>query len=328
MSDTPAGRRGNGLQAADWGALVDLDPRLAEGLLDRLASAGVPAYVEPASAAGDPWPRAALPNRPLDRLWVDPEQAEAARDVVTAELADLTALLAEAPGGETPFGLVHPVPQHAARRVLPPPPLPAPPPSAQVPPAQAPPAQGPPAPVAPAPASPSAAPPTGPGTPTPAALDDDEVFRQIVAGFDASPDDRLPRWPVAEDGDPAPDLDAARHRPPPVDRAPRRRADDGLPAWLEPDALEPDPDVVVPDDHYVPPPPPPAGWISLRATGSVVLVALGMVLLFAPGLLGQGATTGVILLGIALLGGGAASLVLRVRDAPPHDTGPDDGAVV
>ncbi|MCW2605564.1 MAG: hypothetical protein JWO60_257 [Frankiales bacterium] len=301
MSETPAGRRGNGLQAADWGALVDLDPRLAEGLLDRLASAGVPAYVEPASAAGDPWPRAPLPCRPLDRLWVDPDRAEAAREVVTAELADLSALLAEGSGDETPFGLVQPVPRHAARRVLPPPPLPEP-----------------------------------PAAPT---LDDDELFRQIVAGFDSTPDDAVPRWPVAEEAGPSPDgsssdsptpdLGAARRRPPPVDRAPRRRrADEGLPAWLEPDALEPDPDDIVPDDHFVPPPPPPAGWISLRSAGAVALVVLGLVLLFVPQLVGQGATSGVLLLGIALLGGGAAALVLRVRDAPPHDTGPDDGAVV
>lgn len=289
MSETPAGRRGNGLQAADWGALVDLDPRLAEGLLERLATAGVPAYVEPASAAGDPWPRAALPSRPLDRLWVDPDRAEAAREVVTAELADLSALLAEGPGGDTPFGLVQPVPRHAARRVLTPPPL--------------------------------------PGPPSPPAVDEDEVFRQIVAGFHTPSDDPVPRWPVAEDG--GPDLDSARRRPPPVDRAPRRRrADDALPGWLEPDALEPDPDDVVPDDHFVPPPPPPAGWISLRSAGAVALVVLGLVLLFAPQLVGQGATSGVLLLGIALLGGGAALLVMRVRDAPPHDSGPDDGAVV
>jgi len=41
MDDSPArGRRGNGLHSADWGALVDLDPRLSEALLSSLASAG------------------------------------------------------------------------------------------------------------------------------------------------------------------------------------------------------------------------------------------------------------------------------------------------
>ena len=44
----PSGRRDNGLHSADWGALVDLDPRLSEALLSSLASADVPAFVEPA----------------------------------------------------------------------------------------------------------------------------------------------------------------------------------------------------------------------------------------------------------------------------------------
>ncbi|MDP9435165.1 MAG: hypothetical protein M3P93_08240, partial [Actinomycetota bacterium] len=82
------GRRSNGLPAADWGALVDVDPRLADGLLNSLAAAGVPAYVEPASAS-DPFSRAPLPNRPLDRLWVDPGRAERAREVVADQVRDL-----------------------------------------------------------------------------------------------------------------------------------------------------------------------------------------------------------------------------------------------
>ncbi|MCW2615163.1 MAG: hypothetical protein JWN08_2157, partial [Frankiales bacterium] len=44
----PPGRRDNGLPSTDWGALVDLDPRLSEALLASLAAAGVAAYVEPA----------------------------------------------------------------------------------------------------------------------------------------------------------------------------------------------------------------------------------------------------------------------------------------
>ncbi len=290
MSETPAGRRGNGLQAADWGALVDLDPRLAEGLLDKLAGAGVAAYVEPASAA-DPFSRAALPSRPLDRLWVDPEQAATARDVVAAEVADLSALLAEGEPGATAHGLVQPVPRHAVRRVLPPPPLPGPP---------------------------AVPPQTVPVEPA----DQDELFRQIVAGFHEPSTDEVPRWPASED------TDAARRRPPPVDRAPRRRrTDDALPAWLEPDALEPEPEEEAPaDDHFVPPPPPPVPRIRARTLAGLAVLVLGLVLLFVPQLVGLGATSGVLLLGIALLGGGATLLVQQVRDAP--GSGPDDGAVV
>ncbi len=118
------GRRANGLQAADWGALVDLDPRLSEGLLARLAEAGVAAYVEPASTVDRLHRAVVMPGRPLDRLWVDPARADSAREVVAAEVADLTALLAEDDPSADAGGLVQPVPRTAAPRVLPPPALP------------------------------------------------------------------------------------------------------------------------------------------------------------------------------------------------------------
>ncbi|MCY7365062.1 MAG: hypothetical protein LH469_07110, partial [Frankiaceae bacterium] len=112
MDDSPArGRRGNGLQSADWGALVDLDPRLSEALLASLASAGVAAYVEPALGSNTFTRAATLPDRPLDRLWVDPSRADSARAVVGAEVADLTTLLAEQDPGATAHGLVQPVPR-------------------------------------------------------------------------------------------------------------------------------------------------------------------------------------------------------------------------
>ena len=158
-SAAPDGRRDNGLPSAEWGALVDVDPRLSEALLASLADEGVPAYVEPATDV-DSYTRASvLPKRPLDRLWVDPARAEAARDVVSSEVADLTALLAEDDPDLTAHGLVRPIPRTAAVRVLPPPQLPVQPPS-----------------------------------PT-----DDELFAQIVAGFSQDATDPVPRWPVSED---------------------------------------------------------------------------------------------------------------------------------
>lgn len=115
------GRRDNGLSASEWGALVDLDPRLSEPLLDSLAAEGVPAYVEPASDL-DSYTRASvLPDRPMDRLWVDPARADLARGVVASEVADLTALLADVEPGSTVEGLVRPIPRTAAVRVLTPP---------------------------------------------------------------------------------------------------------------------------------------------------------------------------------------------------------------
>ena len=274
-------RRSNGLPSAEWGALVDLDPRLSEALLDSLAAVGVPAYVEPAHDVDTVSRATTHPKRPLDRLWVDPDRAGQARDIVSAELADLTTLLAEEEPGATAHGLVRPVPRSGAARVLSPPVLPEP--------------------------------PTGP-----AAADDDEVFRQIVAGFSLPDSAAVRPWPAVED------LPAGRPEPSPPLR--RRRTDRtepqaGLPGWVEPAAL-------ADDGHFEPPSPPPVPRVSLRTGGAVVLLVLGLVMLFGPGLLHLSDTTGVLLLGMVLTGGGAALLVWWMRDAPPTGSGPDDGAVV
>jgi hypothetical protein len=279
------GRRGNGLQATDWGALVDLDPRLSEALLARLGAAGVAAYVEPALSSETFTRAATLPDRPLDRLWVDAGAADAARQVVGAEVADLSSLLAEDEPGASVHGLVQPVPRTAARRVLAPPPL--------------------------------------PGRP---AGDADEEFRRIVEQFGREDDSPVAPWPVSEDVDPP-----AARRPPggprdgqdePAQR-PRtgRGPQEDLPAWLEPAPVED-------EGHYEPPPAPPLPRVAPRTVAATVALLAGVVLMFAPGLLLQDRTPGVGLLGVLLTVGGAAALLLRLRDAPPEDSGPDDGAVV
>lgn len=195
----PGGRRDNGLPSAEWGALVDLDPRLSDALLDSLASEGVAAYVEPAVDLDSATRASALPQRPLDRLWVDPSQADLARGVVTSEVADLTALLAEQEPGANASGLVRAVPPGAAARVLPPPELP----------------------------GPAAAP----------VASDDELFLQIIEGFAQESRDPVPRWPVSEDLDDRPAHPGLaprrrRHDPPGVDE------EDALPGWVEPARLE------------------------------------------------------------------------------------------
>jgi hypothetical protein len=298
VSPPPGGRRGNGLSSAEWAALVDLDPRLSAALLDRLAAAGVPAYDEPADGSIDTVSRAvALPKRPLDRLWVDPARADDAREVVGAEVAELTALLSEDDPGATAHGFVQPVPKTAAARVLKPPQLPPPP--AVVPP------------------------------PVEAAPDPDDIWQQIVDAWGAESDAPVPPWPVSEDLDDSRRADEARQ--PATDDEPgarrlRRRTDpaeveDALPAWLEPEALED-------DGHYVPPPPPPVPKVTRQTVGSLVALAVGLVLVFAPNLVGQVQSVGLGLVGIALMLGGAGALVWHMRDAPPTDSGPDDGAVV
>jgi hypothetical protein len=74
------GRRHNGLDAADWRAIDDLDPRVSEDVLAVLATQRIAAYVQPAMDV-DPITRSAtVPNRPTDRLYVDRSQVEAARE--------------------------------------------------------------------------------------------------------------------------------------------------------------------------------------------------------------------------------------------------------
>ena len=283
----PDGRRDNGLPSAEWGALVDLDPRLSEALLGSLAAEGVAAYVEPARDL-DSYTRATvLPKRPLDRLWVNPALADLARGVVTSEVADLTALLAEQEPGATAHGLVRPVPRTAAARVLSPPELP----------------------------GPASAPVESPAS-------DDDVFAQIVAGFSQESTDPVARWPVSED------LSDDLSEPP---TSPRRRRSDpddsadseegGLPSWVEPAALED-------EGHYDPPAPPKIPRLRPRTVLAVSMVLLGLAILFAPYRIGLDDSIIYMILGLLLTGGGAGLLVAWMRDAPPTDLGPDDGAVV
>jgi hypothetical protein len=79
------GRRDNGLDADRYVPLLDVDPRVGEHLLDVLRLAGVPAYLEP-SMDVEPYTRSAsVPSPPTDRLWVDRERRDTARDIITAE---------------------------------------------------------------------------------------------------------------------------------------------------------------------------------------------------------------------------------------------------
>lgn len=72
------GRRDNGLDSEAYAPVADVDPRLADHLLDVLGLREVPAYVEPT-------------NDPVtaDRLYVAADQTEAAKLVLTEIAAEL-----------------------------------------------------------------------------------------------------------------------------------------------------------------------------------------------------------------------------------------------
>jgi hypothetical protein len=74
------GRRDNGLDSEEFSPVADVDPRLADHLLDVLGLQDVPAYVEPAPAT--------TPSL-ADRLYVATDQTELARTVLATIAAEL-----------------------------------------------------------------------------------------------------------------------------------------------------------------------------------------------------------------------------------------------
>jgi hypothetical protein len=76
------GRLNNGLDAALWTPLRDVDPGVGEHLLDLLRDAGIAAYLEPAADVS-PYTRTVfLPSPPADRLFVDRARGTEARELV------------------------------------------------------------------------------------------------------------------------------------------------------------------------------------------------------------------------------------------------------
>ena len=76
------GRLDNGLDAALWSPLRDVDPRIGEHLLDVLQAAGIAAYLEPSADVGEYTRTVFLPSPPSDRLFVDRSRRVEARAVV------------------------------------------------------------------------------------------------------------------------------------------------------------------------------------------------------------------------------------------------------
>ncbi|MFC7535420.1 DUF308 domain-containing protein [Actinoplanes sp. GCM10030250] len=74
------GRRDNGLDAADFAAAGDVDPRVGEHMLDVLAAGGIAAYLQPTADLNPILRATTLPARPIDRLFVDRTMLETARE--------------------------------------------------------------------------------------------------------------------------------------------------------------------------------------------------------------------------------------------------------
>jgi len=76
------GRRDNGLDAAVFVAVADVDPRVGEHLLDAFGLAGIAAYLTPSVDLHPVVRSTVLPSRPTDRLWVDRDRRQQAWDLL------------------------------------------------------------------------------------------------------------------------------------------------------------------------------------------------------------------------------------------------------
>jgi len=323
------GRRDNGLDAAAFVPLLDVDPRVGEHLLDVLASAGVPAYLEP-SADVEPYTRAlSLPSPPTDRLWVDRDQRSQARMIVDAETPLGPRPLPPSRDDEPSHGLADAEEEQAWEAIIA---------------GFDAPAFDPHQPTAPDPAD------------QPDVGGDDRIPGPQHRAGDAEPADGAdwfgdpPGRPPERDDlivDPWSDLETGRRgrrwtrgggqtdadalpSGKDLDKAAESRGrheaeaarEDSEDLWIDgPPTLDSGD-----EEHFEPPQPPPFPRPSRNTVLAVLLVLIGVLLMAVPRLIGMDDRTGLTLGVLAVLAGGAL-LVLRLREARDED-GPDDGAVV
>lgn len=81
--------RGNGLEATSYVAIADLDPRVADAMLEVFREAGLAAYVEPCQPAASLQLEVRLPTAPTDRLFVDEDELDRAKRLLDEQLPEL-----------------------------------------------------------------------------------------------------------------------------------------------------------------------------------------------------------------------------------------------
>ncbi|MEW2358963.1 hypothetical protein [Spirillospora sp. NPDC029432] len=311
-------RRGNGLSADTYAPLVDLAPHLADVMLTALGEAGVAAYAATPGELAGLAEEAAAARDVLDRLYVDVEMKPAAEDILRSHLSrlrderrdldlrDLDLRDADLHDAEL---------RDAELRDL----------DARDPDRRDPDAGDPsPRDSEPPAAGGEAAGGTGPDVEK---LDEDAIWAEIVAGFDAVPEgDRVP-WPDQEN------IDEPEPRRPPREgddrtgRLPRARVikfgedDEEAPAA----GKEGEEDEEDEDGHYVPPPPPPLPAADPLTKGAWVALVGGPLYLLLTVILDWEVPGWAAFLAVAAFIGGFVTLVLRMGDEPRDG---DDGAVV
>jgi hypothetical protein len=82
------------------------------------------------------------------------------------------------------------------------------------------------------------------------------------------------------------------------------------------------------DEHFVPPPPPPLPKLDPVSKGAWAALFGGPAYLLVAVLVGWQIPSIAAFIAVAAFVGGFATLVVRMDDRPPDDSGPDNGAVV
>lgn len=158
----------------------------------------------------------------------------------------------------------------------------------------------------------------------------DQVWEQIVAGFDATHTDPIPRWPAEEDVVPSAEPPGEPDGGGRDGRVIRRvDAGDGLsPAHPDGEAGTAADPAGDDEGHYVPPEPPPLPEVEPITRMAWIGVLGGPLLLLVAAILGWQLAGPIAFVAVGGFVAGFGTLVTRMKDRPPTDLGGDDGAVL
>ncbi|WP_157180728.1 hypothetical protein [Actinopolymorpha alba] len=301
--------RDNGLNAASYVAIADLDPDAADAMLTILRQAQVAAYTEPCPPVPGLCLEIRFPSVPCDRLYVDASAQERARTLLGDNLPKLRDDGPDSQAGSgveaSPSDRTSPDDREsggAGDAVTE--------------------AAGDSGGEAGGDSDPADHPEPDPDRSRMATFDEERAWADIVAGYDRDLAGGDRPWPALEDVDEslAQPTELAGTDDPGDDRSSSGARDDHAAEGSRGSGGRPPS-----EERYVPPPPPPlppldsvtkVAWLALFGGPAVLLVAT-VADIYVPAWFA--------LLGVVAFIGGFLALVLRMKGGPPDD---DDGAIV
>jgi hypothetical protein len=179
---------------------------------------------------------------------------------------------------------------------------------------------------------------------------EESAWHDLISNFTAEPDPAggEPPWPEREnlatpshagpatdsgpDTDPDLKLDLTDNGDPDLDAGPRPGAQSGQwssqPRIIRPASPAPPPPPARDEGDFVPPVPPPLPALDPVAKGAWAALFGGPAYLLIATMAGWAVPGWGAFLAVAAFVAGFATLVIRMGDRPPRDSGPDDGAVL